>query len=274
MSSDLLTGFLYPFYSDYRLFTCILIPLLLRDNRSGCVAVFRVEFCGFRKITERGLCIHGQTVLDLGTGTGVLPRNLYRYGAKWTGIDLSENQIAQAKMLSQDMEISYFAVPVEKMDFPDHSFDIVTACQCFWYFDHEKIMPVLHRILKPNGSILVLYMAWLPFEDTIAEASEKLVLQYNPSWSGAGETVHPIWIPECYSEKFELVQREEYRLEVPFTRESWNGRMKACRGVGASLLETEVAAWEQEHLKLLQKIAPETFAVKHYAAIAELKKKS
>ena len=48
MSSDLLTGFLYPFYSDYRLFTCILIPLLVRDNRSGCVAVFRVEFCGFR----------------------------------------------------------------------------------------------------------------------------------------------------------------------------------------------------------------------------------
>lgn len=228
----------------------------------------------YDKITERGLCIHGQTVLDLGTGTGVLPRNLYHYGAKWTGIDLSENQIAQAKMLSQDMEISYFAVPVEKMDFPDHSFDVVTACQCFWYFDHEKIMPVLHRILKPNGSILVLYMAWLPFEDTIAEASEKLVLQYNPSWSGAGETVHPIWIPEYYSEKFELVQREEYRLEVPFTRESWNGRMKACRGVGASLSETEVAAWEQEHLKLLQKIAPETFAVKHYAAIAELKKKS
>ena len=63
-------------------------------------------------------------------------------------------------------------------------------------------------------------------------------------------------------------------MEVPFTRESWNGRMKACRGVGASLSETEVAAWEQEHLKLLQKIAPETFAVKHYAAIAELKKKS
>ena len=30
---------------------------------------------------------------------------------------------------------------------------------------------------------------------------------------------------------------EEFTLKIPFTRESWNGRMKACRGIGASLTE-------------------------------------
>ena len=39
-------------------------------------------------------------VLDLGTGTGVLPRNLYAYGATFTGIDASQNQIAQAVRLA------------------------------------------------------------------------------------------------------------------------------------------------------------------------------
>lgn len=39
----------------------------------------------YRKITDRNLCINGQRVLDVGTGTGVLPRNMYHYGAKWTG---------------------------------------------------------------------------------------------------------------------------------------------------------------------------------------------
>ena len=48
--------------------------------------------------------------------------------------------------------------------------------------------------------------------------------------------------------------------------------MKACRGIGASLSEDEINAWEQEHLKLLSEIAPEEFDVLHYAAIAELKK--
>lgn len=95
----------------------------------------------------------------------------------------------------------------------------------------------------------------------------------NPDWSGAGETVHPIGIPDCYREKFELIYHEEFPLEVPFTRESWNGRMKACRGIGASLSEKEIAMWEEEHRKLLTQIAPDEFFVLHYGAIAELRKK-
>ena len=128
-------------------------------------------------------------------------------------------------------------------------------------------------MLRPGGSILVLYMAWLPFEDRIAGESERLGLKYNPSWSGAGETRHPIFIPECYNERFELVYHDEYPLNVHFTRESWNGRMKACRGIGASIGENEIIMWEQEHKKLLAEIAPEEFDILHYAAIAQLRKK-
>ena len=225
----------------------------------------------YEKIISRGLCVNGQNVLDLGTGTGVLPRNMYRYGAKWTGVDISENQIEQAKLLSKDMDIVYLAVSAEEINFNDNSFDVITACQCFWYFNHEKIMPNFYCMLKASGSILVLYMAWLPFEDEIAGASEKLILKYSPKWSGARETIAPIHIPDCYKEKFELVYHEEYPLKVHFTRESWNGRMKACRGVGASLTEQEIAAWEQDHIKLLSEIAPPEFDILHYGAIAGLK---
>lgn len=61
----------------------------------------------YDRIISRRLCISGQRVLDLGTGTGVLPRNLYGYGAKWTGTDISREQIDQAKMLSEGMAIEY-----------------------------------------------------------------------------------------------------------------------------------------------------------------------
>lgn len=226
----------------------------------------------YSKIIEHNLCVKGQSVLDIGTGTGVLPRNMYQYGAKWTGTDISENQIKQAEILSKGMNIDYFAAATEDINFPDGSFDVITACQCFWYFNHEIVMPKFYRLLKQGGSILVLYMAWLPFEDKIAGASEKLVLKYNPTWSGAGETVRPIDIPECYKENFKLVYHEEFTLNVPFTRESWNGRMKSCRGVGASLNEKELSMWEQEHKQLLEKIADDEFDILHYAAIAELKK--
>lgn len=233
--------------------------------------IYPEEF--YEKIVWRDLCVTGQRVLDLGTGTGVLPRNMYRYGAKWTGTDISENQIEKARELSDGMDIDYYAMPAEQLEFADNSFDVITACQCFWYFDHEKIMPVLHRLLKDNGRILILIMEWLPFEDRIAGESEKLVLKYSPNWSGAGETKHPINIPDCYNEKFDLVYHGEYLLNVHFTKESWNGRMKACRGVGASLTQEEIADWEREHLQMLDRLAPEEFDVLHYAALAELRKK-
>ena len=58
----------------------------------------------YQKIAERNLCVRGQKALDLGTGTGVLPRNMYSYGARWIGTDLSEEQIAQAKRLTEEQE--------------------------------------------------------------------------------------------------------------------------------------------------------------------------
>ncbi len=235
--------------------------------------IYPPEF--YRKILELGLCRQGQKVLDLGTGTGVLPRNLYDYGAEWTAADISPEQIKEAVRLSEqnNMDIRYFASSAEELDFPPENFDLITACQCFWYFDHKTIAPKLNKWLRPDGKLLILYMAWLPHEDTIAGASERLVLKYSPKWTGAGETVHPIGIPDAITEYFIPVGHEEFYLDVPFTKESWHGRMKACRGVGASLSRPELLNWEKEHLDMLKNIPQNTFTIKHYAAYALLKKK-
>lgn len=242
------------------------------DDYAAYRDIYPQEF--YRRIVGRGLCVRGQRILDVGTGTGVLPRNLHGYGGSWVGTDISEGQIEQAKRLSRGMDIEYHVTSAEELDFPAESFDVITACQCFWYFRHERTAPLFQRILKPGGKLLFLYMAWLPDEDEIAGASEKLVLKYSPKWSGAGETVHPIEIPDPYFASFDLIYHEEYRLSVPFTRESWHGRMRACRGVGASLSADDLLSWEREHKELLRRIAPETFEIAHSAAFAELERKS
>lgn len=235
--------------------------------------IYPSEF--YEKIIKRGLCVSGQSVLDVGTGTGVMPRNMYQYGAKWTGVDISKEQIEQAKRLSkeQNADIDYLVSDLESVEFEEKSFDVITACQCFWYFNHEVVAPKLCRILRDGGKLLILYMAWLPFEDNIASMSEELVLKYNPDWSGKGETKRPIEMPPIINRYFKTVDREEYYLDVHFTRDSWHGRMKSCRGVGASLGESALTLWENEHKKLLEKYAPEEFDVKHYAALAVLEKR-
>ncbi len=238
------------------------------DNYAKYRDIYPQKF--YDEILSLGLCSDGQNVLDIGTGTGVIPRNMYKYGAKWTGVDISENQIRQAEKLSQNMNISYFVSSVENIRFPESSFDVVTACQCFRYFNHEKCIPKFYSILKPGGKILVLYMDWLPYEDKIAYESENLILKYNPKWNGCGKKFEGIAIPECYNENFKLIYHNTFRLGVHFTRESWHGRMKTCRGIGASLPESDIKSWEKEHIELLNKIAPDDFEILHCAAIAEL----
>lgn len=232
--------------------------------------------CSFyQKILDSGLCQPGQKALDIGTGSGVLPRNLYHSGASFTATDISQNQIAQAKRLAEEsgMDIDFLCCSTEHMDFPDNSFDTITACQCFFYFDHDILAPKAFQILKTGGKLAAFYMAWLPNEDKIAEKSEALILKYNPLWSGCGETRHPLAIPDIYSRYFELEHNEVFDLAVPFTKSGWNGRIKACRGIGASLPEEEIKAFEQEHTALLDQIAPEEFTVLHYAAFLILKVK-
>ena len=235
--------------------------------------IYPEEF--YKKIVDLGYCKNGQKVLDLGTGTGVLPRNMYKYGAEFTGTDISENQISFAEKLSSaaDMHIKYIVSSAENLDFAENTFDVVTACQCFMYFDKKIILPKIHKFLKDNGHFLILFMAWLPYESNIAKKSEDLVLKYNPDWSGAGMTRYELKAPQWSEELFTVSNAVTFNMDVSFTRETWHGRIKACRGIGASSLsKKEIFEWEKEHLKFLN-TQPETFSIPHYASILDLKKK-
>ena len=234
--------------------------------------IYPEEFC--KMLAELSIGVKGQAVLDLGTGTGVLPRNMYKYGAKWIGTDISENQIAYAKELSkeQGMDISYFVSSAEDIDYPSESFDVVTACQCFMYFDKSIIIPKIHYMLKPGGHFCILFMAWLPGESEIARTSVEMILKYNPSWTGAHMERYQLSKPSWCGNLFEPANMITYDLPVTFTRESWHGRMKACRGIGASSLSIEeIAAWEKEHMEYMQTV-PEKFDILHYITILDLRK--
>jgi len=228
----------------------------------------------YTKLKGLGIGIKGQKVLDLGTGTGVLPRNMYHYGAEWTGTDISRNQVLQAERLSQDagMDIKYIVSPAEGLNFGAGEFDVVTACQCFMYFDKEIILPKIYKFLKTGGHFVILFMAWLPGESQIARTSEEMVLKYNPEWTGGHMERYSLHEPPWCKGMFKAANLITYDTNVTFTRESWHGRMKACRGIGASSLSNEkIAAWEQEHTGYMQSL-PEKFSILHYVSIMDLEK--
>ena len=219
----------------------------------------------FRTILKYNIGTEGQNVLDLGTWSGVIPRYMtaLEKGAKWTGADISAEQIEAAKLLTDNPNIDYTICPADNIPFPDDTFDAVTACQCFWYFPADTAVPEIHRVLKKGGKFAVLSMIGLPRESEILAKSEELVLKYNPNWSGNNFGRAKLSPPDWIDDLFVIVDLHEYAEDIEFTRESWRGRMRACRGVGASLPPNLVKEYDKDHCSALREIANETFTIPH-----------
>jgi 2-polyprenyl-3-methyl-5-hydroxy-6-metoxy-1,4-benzoquinol methylase len=220
----------------------------------------------YRKLAALDVGLPGQRILDLGTGTGVLARQFARQGARVAGIDISEAQIDAARRLASEehLEVDFHVAAAEELPTGDASFDVITANQCWLYFDKQRTLAECKRVLAENGLLVMSYFSWLPLHDPVAKASEELVLKFNPQWSAGGYTGHvksSLDPPEA--DWLTLRAMFFYDTPISFTRESWRGRIRACRGIGASLSEDEVRAFDEEHDKLLQKIAPPEFTVLH-----------
>lgn len=234
---------------------------------SGDYAKFRDIYpkSMYEKLKSFGIGKQGQKILDLGSGTAVLPINMARTDAEFTATDISENQIAYGKKLTEEKEIkniSFKVCPAEDTGFDDNSFDIVTAVQCFHYFDAEKVSREIRRVLKPRGVFCKIFMDWLPYEDEIIAEMESLVLRYNPDWSGKGFKKFNYSFPKWAENKFEPERVESYNTVLEFSKEAWLGRIKSCRGVGASLSDEIIKEFEAEYKTLLTKY-PEPLKLKH-----------
>jgi SAM-dependent methyltransferase len=219
----------------------------------------------YLRLAALGVGRPGQTILDLGTGVGYLARNFARQGCLVAGVDISAGQIAEARRCAERerLSIDFRVAPAEETGFPDGAFDAVTASQCWLYFDRERAIAEVKRLLRPGGLLATCHFCWLPRLDSIARASEELVLQFNPHWSAAGWSGEIPAIPGWAEGRFRLVGMFVFDTRIRFTREQWRGRIRACRGVGASLLPEDVSRFDAAHDELLEKIAPESFTVLH-----------
>lgn len=219
----------------------------------------------YKKLAALDVGLKGQHILDLGTGTGVLARQFAKQNCHVKGTDISEEQILMARSLAKEenLNIDFSVNAAESIHFPENSFDVITANQCFLYFDKNKITPLIIKLLNTKGVFVTSHFSWMPFLDPIAKASEELILQHNPQWTAhsyKGE------IPPIHSgleSHFRLKGFFYYDEPIKFTRDSWKGRIRACRGIGAALNDDEVQLFDSEHDRLLKDLAPDEFSILH-----------
>lgn len=100
----------------------------------------------------------GAKVLEVGIGTGIsMPA--YPRHAEVTGIDLSEEMLAEAqRKISREgwNHIRVMPMNAEHLEFPDQSFDFVTAFHVVSVVSNPRaMMAEISRVLRPGGRVLI-----------------------------------------------------------------------------------------------------------------------
>jgi len=118
-------------------------------------------------IAECGIA-PASTVVDLGAGTGKLTRLLVPSGARVVAVE----PIAEMRAHIEGAEV--LDGTAEEVPLPDRSADVVTVAQAFHWFDHDRALPEIHRVLREGGR-LVLVWNMRDLEDPLQRAVEDLL---------------------------------------------------------------------------------------------------
>jgi ubiquinone/menaquinone biosynthesis C-methylase UbiE len=129
--------------------------------------------CGLRE---------GHRVLDLGCGKGTTAIYLARkYGCDVTGIDLSDELVAQAILLARRARVSHRThfqlADAHSLPFPDGEFDaVISQAVLVLVKDKSQVIREALRVTRPGGHIGWLELSWQrePSPDFLRSVSDVL----------------------------------------------------------------------------------------------------
>ena len=97
----------------------------------------------------------GRTVLDLAAGTGKLTRDLVPGGAAVIAVEPLDEMREHLERIAPEVEA--LKGTAEAIPLADASVDAVVCAQAFHWFDPDRALPEVHRVLRPGGGLALLY---------------------------------------------------------------------------------------------------------------------
>ena len=215
-------------------------------------ALYRADFpaAGIDRMVALGVGTPGQRLLDLGCGTGTLARQFAARGCTVTGVDVDPRMLAAARSLAvvAGLQVVWWECPAEDTGLPSASFDVVTAAQCWHWFDGEAAAGEVRRLLVAGGLVAVCGFDWLPLPDTMSGVTEALIQAHNPSWNLGGiRDPGPEARRHLSGAGFVVVETFTFDVDVPYSVDSWRLRIRASAAIldlntaGTAAFDAELA---------------------------------
>ena len=100
----------------------------------------------------------GDSVADIGSGTGIFTALLLARGLRVYGIEPNlEMREAAERLLADHKDFISIDGGAERTTLPDRSVEIVCAAQAFHWFDAARTRIEFQRILKPGGLVALIW---------------------------------------------------------------------------------------------------------------------
>jgi SAM-dependent methyltransferase len=113
------------------------------------MAAVRREQTSDLSMLERAVPLEGRDVLDVGCGGGALARALAARGARVTGVETSEAQLADAR--SRTDGVSYLIGRAESLPLPDAAVDVAIFMRTLHHVPAPAALREACRVLRPGG---------------------------------------------------------------------------------------------------------------------------
>jgi SAM-dependent methyltransferase len=215
----------------------------------------------------RGVVRPGARVVDLGTGTGSLARLFAQHGCEVTGVDIAGPLLEQARRLDREaeVEIAYLEAPAETTGLPSGAFDLVSAGQCWHWFDRPATVREVARLLAIGGIVVIAHFDWLPVAGNVVEATEEVILRYTPTWPFPSRTgLYPQWLADLQTAGFTGIETFSFDVVESYSHEAWVGRVRASAPIAGTLDADGVQAFSHELAVMLSAhCAEDPLAVPH-----------
>lgn len=192
----------------------------------------------FERIAPYGVGLGGQSVLDLGTGTGSLAHGFAQRGCRVIGLDPSSAMLHGAQQTRpSDTALAYVRGFAESLPFAHETFDVAVAGQCWHWFDRPHVAQRLRSVLRPNGLIVIAHFDYYPIAGNIAQETQQLIEVFNPDFDPqrlglAGQFgFYPQWTIDLEQAGYHEIETFSYIESVTYSHAAWRGRIRASAGV-------------------------------------------
>lgn len=95
------------------------------------------------------------TVLELGAGTGKLTETLVAHGHRVVATDPLAQMLL--RLQSRTSPAATVVATAEGIPLPSRSVDVAVCAQSFHWFDHERALPEIARVLRPGGTLALVW---------------------------------------------------------------------------------------------------------------------